>query len=159
MSAASVAKEDSPCSISRIGSQPIFYGRQVSELKIGHSVQSRETGNLYNCDDAAGLLFSVWNNAPSRIVNGVNLGGDYNLDGGGGVVGGGFYDRPNAPTTPVETSFSNSDYISGLFNPGIFGRPAFGTPGNLVIYTSEARDIRALMRQWCGASISGMKAG
>lgn len=79
----------------------------------------------------SGRPFSIWNNAPSRIVNGVNLGGDYNLDGGGGAVGGGFYDRPNAPVTPINTSFSNSDFINGLFNPGIFGRPAFGTPGNL----------------------------
>ena len=63
--------------------------------------------------------------------NGVNLGGDYNLDGGGGAVGGGFYDRPNAPVTPINTSFGNGDFISGLFDPGVFGRPAFGTPGNL----------------------------
>lgn len=79
----------------------------------------------------SGRPFSIWNNAPSRIVNGVNLGGDYNLDGGGGAVGGGFYDRPNAPTTPINTSFSNSDFINGLFSPNVFGRPALGTPGNL----------------------------
>lgn len=79
----------------------------------------------------SGRPFSVWNNAPSRIVNGVNIGGDYNLDGGGGAVGGGFYDRPNAPAAPINTSFRNSDFLNGLFEPGVFQRPAFGTPGNL----------------------------
>jgi hypothetical protein len=79
----------------------------------------------------SGRPFSVWNGAPSRIVNGVNRGGDYNLDAGGGAVGGGFYDRPNAPATPVDTNFSKSQYLSGLFSPEIFGAPALGSDGTL----------------------------
>lgn len=78
----------------------------------------------------SGRPFSVWNGAPSRIVNGVNLGGDYNLDGGGGAVGGGFYDRPNAPRDSPG-SFTRQQYLDGLFSPTIFPAPAFGQPGNL----------------------------
>lgn len=72
----------------------------------------------------------MWNGAPSRIVNGVNLGGDYNLDGGGGAVGGGFHDRPNAPRDSPG-SFTRQQYLDGLFSPTIFPAPAFGQPGNL----------------------------
>jgi hypothetical protein len=74
----------------------------------------------------AGRPFSIWNGASSEA------GGDYNLDGGGGAVGGGFYDRPNAPPPgSVKSSFSNSDFLNGLFNPGIFPIPTPGTDGNL----------------------------
>ena len=39
----------------------------------------------------SGRPFSVWNGAAYAA------GGDFNADGGGGAVGGGFYDRPDAP--------------------------------------------------------------
>src|SRR5262249_52018635 len=53
-------------------------------------------------DAQSGRPFSVWNGAPGIYanVNGKMVwvgGGDYNGDGGGGAVGGGFYDRPDAP--------------------------------------------------------------
>jgi hypothetical protein len=61
-----------------------------------------------------------------------NLGGDYNLDGGGGAVGGGIYDRPDAPAPgTVKTSFSQQTFLTGLFSATAFPAPAVGTNGNL----------------------------
>ncbi|MBI3425505.1 MAG: TonB-dependent receptor [Acidobacteria bacterium] len=80
----------------------------------------------------SGRPFSVWNGAPSNLVNGRNTGGDYNLDGGGGAVGGWFYDRPNAPAPgTLKTSFSQRDFLKGLFDAGIFPAPALGQNGTL----------------------------
>ncbi len=74
----------------------------------------------------SGRPFSVWNGASFRA------GGDYNLDGGGGAVGGGFYDRPDAPAPgAVPTSFSQQDFLRGLFPASAFPRPAPGRNGNL----------------------------
>lgn len=72
----------------------------------------------------SGRPFSVWNGAASTA------GGDYNRDSGGGAVGGGFYDRPNAPTG-LNTNWTNADFISGLFTASQFPAPAAGTDGNL----------------------------
>ncbi|MCD9188573.1 MAG: TonB-dependent receptor [Pyrinomonadaceae bacterium] len=72
----------------------------------------------------SGRPFSVWNGAAS------SAGGDYNRDGGGGAVGGGFYDRPNAPAN-IRTGFSNADFINGLFTRNDFPTPTPGTDGNL----------------------------
>jgi hypothetical protein len=83
----------------------------------------------------SGRPFTVWcGSAPANIVAGVNRGCDYNLDGGGGSVGppqGGYYDRPNAPLTPLPNSFSRADFVNGLFSPTIFPTPALGQSGNL----------------------------
>jgi hypothetical protein len=80
----------------------------------------------------SGRPFSVWNGAPSSIVNGKNNGGDYNLDGGGGAVGGGFYDRPNAPANgTIATSFSRRDFLTGLFPASAFPTPSPGQNGTL----------------------------
>jgi hypothetical protein len=74
----------------------------------------------------SGRPFSVWNGAS------YTAGGDYNADGGGGAVGGGFYDRPNAPAPGIiKSSFSRQDYLNGLFAPGSFPTPTPGTAGNL----------------------------
>lgn len=74
----------------------------------------------------SGRPFSVWNGASYAA------GGDYNADGGGGAVGGGFYDRPDAPVSGIETGgWTNQDFLNGLFEPGIFGRPAPGRTGTL----------------------------
>lgn len=73
----------------------------------------------------SGRPFSVWNGAASAA------GGDYNRDGGGGAVGGGFYDRPNAPTTAYNTNFSRQDFINGLFPVSLFPVPTPGTDGSL----------------------------
>lgn len=72
----------------------------------------------------SGRPFSVWNGAASTA------GGDYNRDGGGGAVGGGFYDRPNAPTG-LNTNWTNADFLNGLFTASQFPAPAPGTDGNL----------------------------
>ena len=74
----------------------------------------------------SGRPFSVWNGASFRA------GGDYNADGGGGAVGGGFYDRPDAPAPgAVKTSFSRQDFLNGLFDPSVFPKPAPGRDGTL----------------------------
>lgn len=74
----------------------------------------------------SGRPFSVWNGAASTA------GGDYNRDGGGGAVGGGFYDRPNAPAAgAIKSSFEKKDFLSGLFATSLFPAPTAGTSGSL----------------------------
>jgi hypothetical protein len=74
----------------------------------------------------SGRPFSVWNGAA------YSAGGDYNADGGGGAVGGGFYDRPDVPASGVLPSrFSQSDFLNGLFDASIFPKPAPGANGTL----------------------------
>jgi hypothetical protein len=74
----------------------------------------------------SGRPFSVWNGAAFAA------GGDYNADGGGGAVGGGFYDRPDAPAPgTIATSFSQEDFLNGLFPASAFPRPAPGRSGTL----------------------------
>jgi hypothetical protein len=74
----------------------------------------------------SGRPFSVWNGAQ------FTAGGDYNADGGGGAVGGGYYDRPNAPAPgAVDTHFDRSDFLNGLFDPSVFPKPTPGTDGSL----------------------------
>ena len=74
----------------------------------------------------SGRPFSVWNGAA------FSAGGDYNADGGGGAVGGGFYDRPNAPEAgAIPRSFSQEDFLNGLFPASAFPKPAPGTNGTL----------------------------
>ena len=73
----------------------------------------------------SGRPFSVWNGAA------FTAGGDYNADGGGGAVGGGFYDRPDAPDADPRRSFSQNDFLNGLFQASDFPKPAPGTNGTL----------------------------
>jgi hypothetical protein len=74
----------------------------------------------------SGRPFSVWNGAASTA------GGDYNRDGGGGAVGGGFYDRPNAPAPGVvKSSFGKQEFLNGLFPASAFPAPAPGQSGTL----------------------------
>ncbi len=74
----------------------------------------------------SGRPFSVWNGASS------SAGGDFNRDAGGGAVGGGFYDRPNAPAPGVvPSSFSQQDFLRGLFPANAFPIPAPGQNGTL----------------------------
>jgi hypothetical protein len=74
----------------------------------------------------SGRPFSVWNGAASTA------GGDYNRDGGGGAVGGGFYDRPNAPAPgTINTSFDKNAFLTGLFPASAFPAPAPGQNGTL----------------------------
>jgi hypothetical protein len=74
----------------------------------------------------SGRPFSVWNGRP------FSAGGDYNADGGGGAVGGGFYDRPDAPPDgTVRTTFNRSDFINGLFRAQQFPAPSRGENGTL----------------------------
>ena len=96
----------------------------------------------------SGRPFSVWNSAPSRLIcdkdeqSGAcipgtlrNIGGDYNLDGGGGLFSG-YYDRPNAPAPgAVKSSFSQNGFKTGLFDPNVFPTPAPGQDGTLGRFT------------------------
>ncbi|MEP7337156.1 MAG: TonB-dependent receptor, partial [Acidobacteriota bacterium] len=76
--------------------------------------------------EQSGRPFSVWNGAASTA------GGDYNRDGGGGAVGGGFYDRPNAPAAgAINTSFDKHAFLAGLFPASAFPAPTTGTSGTL----------------------------
>ncbi len=73
----------------------------------------------------SGRPFSVWTNASFQA------GGDFNADGGGGAVGGGFYDRPDAPASGVLRSYSKQEFLSGIFQVGDFPKPARGSNGAL----------------------------
>jgi hypothetical protein len=87
----------------------------------------------------SGRPFSVWNGAAFAA------GGDYNADGGGGAVGGGFYDRPNAPAPgSYRTDWSTDDFLNGLFDASIFPKPAPGTNGTLGRNTFRGPDYRTV---------------
>jgi hypothetical protein len=86
----------------------------------------------------SGRPFSPYCSAPSNLVQNasgtlVDLGCDYNLDGGGGLDGGsGFYDRPDAPVKgTLKSSFKQKDFIDGLYSPAVFPQPVLGTDGTL----------------------------
>lgn len=96
----------------------------------------------------SGRPFSVWSGASAAA------GGDFNRDAGGGAVGGGFYDRPNAPLPgTISSSFSQQDFLQGLFPASAFPRPvpgqngtlgrnSFRGPGYLTVDLALSRDIR-----------------
>ena len=95
-----------------------------------------ELSTLINAQ--SGRPFSVWNGGtlpgdcfshPDCVAHPP---ADYNGDGGGGAVGGGTYDRPNAPLPgTVKSSFNQKDFLTGLFDPNVFGTPALGSDGTL----------------------------
>ena len=98
--------------------------RRADRASLGTS--SRELAAVGVVTAQSGRPFSVWNGAA------FSAGGDYNADGGGGAVGGGFYDRPNAPAPgPCPRSFSQDDFLNGLFDASDFPKPAPGTNGTL----------------------------
>ncbi len=72
-------------------------------------------------------IFSAQSGRPFSVWNGL---ADYNKDGGGGAVGGGFYDRPNTPTG-INTKFSNGNFLAGLFPITAFPTPTAGQNGTL----------------------------
>ena len=91
---------------------------------VGHLLKHWQVSAVVTAQ--SGRPFSVWNGAAFAA------GGDYNADGGGGAVGGGFYDRPDAPDASIlDASFSQSDYLNGLFPASAFPKPAPGTNGTL----------------------------
>ncbi|HJZ98287.1 MAG TPA: TonB-dependent receptor [Candidatus Solibacter sp.] len=75
------------------------------------------------------------NGTPLTVTNGaafrfdstgkLNVGGDFNADNTGG-------DRPNAPTTQIQTSgWSKQQFLNGIMPASAFGTPAPGQDGNL----------------------------
>lgn len=91
----------------------------IARLAAGWQIAAIFTGQ-------SGRPFSVWDGRA------FSQGGDYNADGGGGAVGGGFYDRPDAPAAgAVRSSFTRQDFLNGLFDPGVFPKPAPGSDGTL----------------------------
>ena len=74
-----------------------------------------------------GTPLTVTNGAAFRLdsTGKVNLGGDYNADNTGG-------DRPNAPTTQLQTSgWSKQQFLTGILPASAFSVPAPGQDGNL----------------------------
>jgi hypothetical protein len=106
-------------SLSAVWDLPHFNGRFVEQLTRDWQISAIVTAQ-------SGRPFSVWNGAPFAV------GGDYNADAGGGAVGGGYYDRPNAPVAGTQTSdFDRHDFLDGLFDPNAFPKPAPGQGGTL----------------------------
>ncbi len=101
---------------------PKFFGKRNDVIGINDILallaNNWEISAIFTAQ--SGRPFSVWNGAV-----------DYNRDGGGGAVGGGFYDRPNAPTVSINTNFSRQDFLNGLFPASAFPAPTPGTNGNL----------------------------
>jgi hypothetical protein len=83
----------------------------------------------------SGRPFSPYCSAPSKLShdasgNLIDLGCDYNMDGGG--ITSGFYDRPDAPAQgAVKSSFKQGDFINGLYSPTVLPQPVLGTNGTL----------------------------
>ena len=99
-------------------------GWTVGNKWISHAVNDWQVAAIFTRQ--SGRPFSVWNGAAAT------QGGDYNRDGGGGAVGGGFYDRPNAPAPgAVNTSFEKKDFLDGVFPASAFPAPAPGQSGTL----------------------------
>lgn len=83
---------------------------------IGHAILSGWTTSAI-VTLQSGQPFTVYTSAPFPA-------GDYNADGYG-------FDLPNTPFFGNYVSTSRSDYIKGLFAPGIFPTPPIGQEGNL----------------------------
>jgi hypothetical protein len=66
-----------------------------------------------------GSPFSVFNSSAYRVVNGVNLGGDYQAEGYN-------YAFPNAPTTNYNRGRTRSEFEKGLFGAAEFTAPPVG---------------------------------
>ena len=93
----------------------------------------------------SGRPFSVWNGSRQ---------GDYDLDGGGGAVGG-FYDRPNAPLPgTIKTKFSQRDFLQGLFPASAFPAPSPGQNGSLGRNTFRGPRYRTSICLWRATSSS-----
>ena len=117
-------------SFAGVWSPTFFKGR--SDF-IGFLAKGWQISTIFTAQ--SGRPFSVWRGDASIIdrVNGQIVGfrgGDYNLDGGGGAVGGGYYDRPNL-TGSINTNFNRQSFLNGLFPASAFSAPTPGTNGSL----------------------------
>jgi hypothetical protein len=100
---------------------PVFRDRHDV---VGLALRHWQVATVFSAQ--SGRPFSIWNGAAFAA------GGDYNADGGGGAVGGGFYDRPDAPADgTLATTFSQEDLLDGLFAASAFPKPAPGRNGTL----------------------------
>lgn len=96
----------------------------INNRLLSQAVNGWQVGTIFT--KQSGRPFSVWNGAAATA------GGDYNRDGGGGAVGGGFYDRPDAPAPgTTKSSFDKQDFLNGLFPASAFPAPAPGQSGTL----------------------------
>lgn len=88
-----------------------------------HSGWSRQLLDGYELSSIAvgqtGQPFSVFNSSAYKVVNGVNVGGDYQAQGYN-------YAFPNAPITNYVHSHSKSEYVAGLFKAAEFTAPPVG---------------------------------
>jgi hypothetical protein len=72
----------------------------------------------------SGQPFTVYNGGAFNLVNGVNVGGDYNADGFD-------YDVPNTPSFGNHIHVSRGKFLTGVFQESDFPTPALGQEGNL----------------------------
>lgn len=79
----------------------------VSSKWLKHLANGWQLSTIFGAQ--SGRPFSVWTNASFQA------GGDFNADGGGGAVGGGFYDRPDVPASGVIRGYSKQEFLSGIF--------------------------------------------
>lgn len=77
----------------------------------------------------SGSPFSVFNSSAYRVVNGVNVGGDYQAQGYN-------YAFPNRPTTNYERPRTKAEYVKGLFTASEFTAPPVG----VFVQGSETRN-------------------
>jgi hypothetical protein len=107
-----------------VWNMPFF--RDRNKMKVAHWVLGGwELSGLAIFDN--GTPLTVTNGAAFRLDPNtrLNIGGDYNADNTGG-------DRPNAPTTTIQTSgWTRQQFISGIFPAAAFTAPLPGQDGNL----------------------------
>jgi hypothetical protein len=97
----------------------LFRGRGLA----GKIVNGWELSSITTAQ--SGRPFDVWCSASYQA------GCDFNADGGGNQFGG-YADRPDAPAEgAVKASFSQQDFLNGLFSPDVFPKPTPGTDGTL----------------------------
>lgn len=103
---------------------PFFKNRD--QYKLAHYVLGGwELSGITILDN--GNPFSITNSAAFRwnSTKTANIGGDYNADNNSG-------DRPNAPSTAVQSSgWTRQQFLTGVFLASAFPTPAPGTDGNL----------------------------
>jgi hypothetical protein len=107
-----------------VWTMPFF--RDRAKMPVVHAVLGGwELSGLAIFDN--GTPVTITNGAAFRLdpVTRLNIGGDYNADNTGG-------DRPNAPTTNIQTSgWTKQQFLNGMFPASAFPAPLPGQDGNL----------------------------
>lgn len=91
---------------------PFHHSGFRSVLLDGYELSSIAVGQ-------SGQPFSVFNSSAYKVVNGVNVGGDYQAEGYN-------YAFPNAPATNYARPRTRAEYVKGLFGASEFTAPPVG---------------------------------